>query len=77
MPDSQRKRRLKGRASVGLLARPLKAGCSHFRMFVCEQAGGAGLIQLQVVEHCVSGVLERSGGLLGRARRVASILVAL
>ena len=35
-PASQRKRRLKGRASGGLLARRLKAGRSHFR--VCGPA---------------------------------------
>ena len=38
-PASRRKRRLKRRASGGLLARRLKAGRSHYRVFVCRPGG--------------------------------------
>ena len=35
-PASQRRRRLKGRASAGFAGAPLEAGRPHFRMFLCR-----------------------------------------
>jgi hypothetical protein len=67
-PASQRKRRLKGRASGGSLARRLKAGRSHFRVLVC----GPGVRRRPAAAACrraPPGALERSGRPLGRARR--------
>ena len=67
-PVSQRKRRLKGRASGGVLARRLKAGRSHFRVFVCGQPDRR-RPAAAASSRATQGALERSGRPLGRARR--------